>query len=149
MLQCKIFEGKKYIGEYDIDIEFKNEGLQTILNFIIYSSQINRKKLEDITQSIFTGKVETYRCNIHINSQVIIMNNPFITETTRTLSTFEIKGFSTKFIIENSMIKREQKLYEKIIEDIEEDGYQLYNTTIKEFDNYRLLELAYVKDEDE
>lgn len=151
MLQAKLYNCEKYVGEFNIESEFKKEDSNYYLDITLYSI-LQNKELENIVNELFILKNEhKLVIEIHLNNNYICKTeNLFIRSVTRTISTYEICAFSTKFnIISKQEIKNDKELYEKVIEDIEEDGYILYNVTIKEFDNYRLLELAYTKEENE
>ena len=141
MLRAKIYNRNRCIGEYNVEIDFQNS---ESINIRIHgtSQDIDLRK---IAHTLFITRDIELSVSIVLNSDYEIhTKNLFITNVAITTDSVIIEGISTAYII-----REKKKLYEKIIEDIEEDHYTLFQTLVREFDTYRILELSYAKDKDE
>ena len=146
MLLAKLYKNEEYLGTYNIEIGFNIEDNISYLN-IELEDTLHDTNISNIIDRVFTKNNMHLSIDVALNSVCTLhTDNLFIRNVNRNVTSFKIEGFSTKYIFKN--IEEDKRMYEKIIKDIEEDDYRLFNTSIREFDTYRILELSYAKDND-
>ena len=149
MLQCELYYNKEKIGDYECEISFRREELQTCVDMQIISEERHGLFNGILNKILRMEENGALFAQIRLNSHCLLTTSSlFITEITRKVYSIEVRGFSTDFSIEYSPCNK-KKLYEKVIEAIEEDGYNQDTIIIREYDTYKLIELRYTKDGNE
>ena len=121
MLYAKLYNNEEYLGTYNIEIGFNIEDNISYLN-IELEDKLKDNNIRDIIDTLFIKNNINLSIDVALNSVCVLhTDNLFIRNVSKNISSFKIEGFSTKYIFKN--IEGNKKMYEKIIEDIEEDDY--------------------------